>query len=118
MGICKAEMVRRNALRKASGANRRNSAAYARTRKGKTRQKARNVVQAAIKSGIIQVSQTCQFGSAQSFVGMTWPLGVVFEDCAETERLEAHHYLGYDEENYLSVIFLCPKHHAILEQED
>lgn len=37
------------------------------------------------------------------------------EECSELRppvELHAHHYLGYDEEHWLDVIFLCPKCHG------
>ena len=33
------------------------------------------------------------------------------EICKTTKNIEAHHYLGYEKENWLKVKWLCIKHH-------
>ena len=117
MSICKKAVLLHGKLRRAKGEHLVSSKKYMKSAKGQFRQKARNAVQAAIKKGLIEKPATCQFELAPTFNGMQWPLGTQFVACTSTD-IEAHHYLGYSEENYLSVIWLCPTHHAILEQED
>lgn len=36
--------------------------------------------------------------------------------CGSTENLEAHHYMGYEPENWLNVQWLCRKHHGETER--
>jgi len=31
--------------------------------------------------------------------------------CAETKNIQGHHYKGYKKENWLDIIWLCPKCH-------
>lgn len=56
--------------------------------------KARDAVQRAIKSGLIQRTACTAQG------------------CDVIEGTQAHHWLGYSKENWLKVLWLCSKHHA------
>ena len=36
-------------------------------------------------------------------------------NCRIEDSIQAHHYLGYEKEHWLDVIWVCPKHHRKLE---
>ena len=120
MSVCMKEMKDRRELRRDSGANRAASRKYAKTKKGIERQKARNAVMAALRKGWIKKPAHCQFGEAINYSGLTWHLSavdVVFKSCFET-KIEHHHYKGYSEREHLTIIWLCSRHHALLETEE
>jgi len=62
----------------------------------KDKRNARSAVARAIKSGILVIPKECQS---------------VIDDGSCDYSLEAHHYAGYEEKNWLKVVFLCTKCH-------
>ena len=74
---------------------------------------ARQAVQAAVKNGTLYKPQCCQFGIATKFEGIHWPVGTEFTNCENTD-IEAHHYLGYSQQHWTTIIWLCPLHHALM----
>lgn len=114
MTICIEEMRRRQEVRRADGRSGASMRKYMKSKKGKVRNLARNAVQAALRAGLIHKADHCQFGDAMKFDGLYIALNNPIVECKET-KLEAHHYKGYAQRNWLTIIWLCPKHHAICE---
>lgn len=70
----------------------RRDAVYRYNEKNPEKHRAHNAVSKAVSRGKINKPQTC-------------------ENCGAEERLEAHHWHGYDKEHWLDVIWLCYKCH-------
>lgn len=60
---------------------------------------ARNAVWRAVKNDKLEKNSFCAVAN-----------------CKEEEHIEAHHYLGYEKEHWLDVIWLCRNHHRQAEK--
>ena len=69
---------------------------YHRARKDSVQRMAREVVNEALKRGIIKRPEKCE--------------GWNGEACEATEKLQAHHQ-SYDPDAWLTINWLCPRHH-------
>jgi len=109
VGVCPKHGLKRNKWHKCSDCFRETRRRYESTEKGKLRRKDydhlpkrkryRKVLEAvrrAIRSGVL-TKQPCVI--------------------CNNPKTQAHHLFGYEEENWLRVVFLCKEHHTLADKD-